>query len=330
MANTRTEVPPAMDGLRQDQRASWRPSVGSVLALAGFVVLAWLMVSTSGFLSSSNLRATISGMAFVGIVAVGLTPITISGSLFSLTLGTTVAMSAVLFVGTLRLGLIPALVITLVVGVVAGALQGWLVGSLDANPIIVTVAAGSLEGGLASWFTKDATMYPPANQTSWQALSETPVGLPIAVYALMLLVLVLALAMTSTRWGRLLYLIGDNRKAAHAAGLPVSLVLTLAFAISSASAALAGIFIAAFSGNATTQIGGTLSFDAIAAVLVGGTAIAGGRGSALRTFVGAAVIAVISNVLLLRGYQQGERIAATGVLVLVVVIVVHLRDRASS
>lgn len=306
------------------------PDIGRTLTVIGVLALIFLMLSTKGFLEASNLRATIASMAFVGIVAVGMTPITLSGRLFSLTLGTTVAMSAVLFVGTLKFGFLAALVITSVLGLVAGLIQGWLVGYLGADPIIVTIAAGSLEGGLASWFTKDATMYPPASQTQWQVLSDTPLGLPVSVYALVGLVVVLTLLLTRTTWGRHIYLIGDNREAAYAAGLPVGRVLTGAFAVASVSAAAAGVFVAAFSGNATTQIGGTLSFDAIAAVLVGGTAIAGGRGSALQTFLGAAAIAIISNVLLLRGYEQGVRMTATGLLVVVVVVLVHLRTRGES
>lgn len=306
------------------------PDIGRTLTVIGVLALIFLMLSTKGFLGASNLRATIASMAFVGIVAVGMTPITLSGRLFSLTLGTTVAMSAVLFVGTLKFGLLAALVITAALGLVAGLIQGWLVGYLGANPIIVTIAAGSLEGGLASWFTKDATMYPPADQTRWQVLSDTPLGLPLSVYALVGLVVVLTFLLSRTSWGRHIYLIGDNRDAAYAAGLPVGWVLTGAFAVASVSAAMAGVFLAAFSGNATTQLGGTLSFDAIAAVLVGGTAIAGGRGSALQTFLGAAAIAIISNVLLLRAYEQGVRMTATGLLVVVVVVLVHLRTKGES
>jgi ribose/xylose/arabinose/galactoside ABC-type transport system permease subunit len=307
-----------------------RISGGLVAAIVAVAALVAVAVTTQGFLTASNLKATVASMAFVGIVAVGLTPITLSGSLFSLTLGSTVAMSAVLFFGVLGLGLVPAIAITLVVGILVGAAQGYLVGVLEANPIIVTVAAGLLQGGLASFFTGDSTVYPPTGQNDWTVLSQAPFGIPVSVYALVALVIVLTLALRGTNWGRMIYLIGDNRLAARAAGLPVGRVITIAFAVASACAALAGIFLAAFSANATTQIGGTLSFDSIAAVLVGGTAIAGGSGSALRTVFGAAVIAVISNLLLLRGFDEGVRVAATGALVLVVVIVVQFRSRSAA
>ncbi len=86
------------------------------------------------------------------------------------------------------------------------------------------------------------------------------------------------------------------------------------------------MFLASFNTSANTALGGNLTLDAIAAVLAGGTAIAGGRGSALRTLGGAVLISVISDVLLLRGFSTGPQILVKGVLVLAVVVTVHLRS----
>jgi ribose/xylose/arabinose/galactoside ABC-type transport system permease subunit len=94
--------------------------------------------------------------------------------------------------------------------------------------------------------------------------------------------------------------------------------------------AITGVFLGAFHTSATVSLGGTLTLDAIAAVLVGGTAIAGGRGSALRTLGGAVLISVIANLLLIRGYSTGAQILVKGVLVLVVVVLVHLRSTRGS
>ena len=88
---------------------------------------------------------------------------------------------------------------------------------------------------------------------------------------------------------------------------------------------ITGIFLAAFNTSANVSFGGTLTLDAIAAVLVGGTAIAGGRGSALRTLGGALLIAVIADVLLIRGYSTGAQILVKGLLVLGVVVLVHVQ-----
>ena len=122
-----------------------------------------------------------------------------------------------------------------------------------------------------------------------------------------------------------MYLIGENRAAARAAGIPVGRVTTVAWAFFGLCTAVTGVFLASFHTSATVSLGGALTLDAIAAVLVGGTAIAGGRGSALRTLGGAVLISVIANLLLIRGYSTGAQTLVKGVLVLVVVVLVHLR-----
>lgn len=99
----------------------------------------------------------------------------------------------------------------------------------------------------------------------------------------------------------------------------------IAWAFFGACIALTGVFLASFHTSATVTLGGTLSLDAIAAVLLGGTAIAGGRGTALQTLGGAVLISVISDVLLLRGFSTGVQILVKGILVLAVVTFVYLR-----
>ena len=108
--------------------------------------------------------------------------------------------------------------------------------------------------------------------------------------------------------GRRITLIGENRDAARAAGMRIPRITAIAFAIAGASFALGGAFLGAFNKGASAQLEGTSTFDVIAAVLVGGTLISGGRGSALRTLAGAIVIATISDLLLLRGFDTGAQI----------------------
>jgi ribose/xylose/arabinose/galactoside ABC-type transport system permease subunit len=148
----------------------------------------------------------------------------------------------------------------------------------------------------------------------------------MAVYVLLALTVLAQWILRSTAAGRQMYLVGDNRAAARAAGLPVGRVTVVAWAFFGACIALTGVFLAAFNTSANAQLGGTLSLDAIAAVLVGGTAIGGGKGSALRTLGGAVLISVISDLLLLRGFSTGIQLLVKGILVLLVVIAVHVRS----
>jgi len=213
--------------------------------------------------------------------------------------------------------------IALVAGTVLTALQGAVVGFWNANPIVLTIAAGFAVAGATTWLSGGTPVYPTGS--GFDALNATQFGLPLAVYVLLAVTVLAQWTLRRTTAGRHMYLVGENRAAARAAGLPVGRVTVIAWAFFGACVATTGVFLASFNTSATVTLGGTLTLDAIAAVLVGGTAIAGGRGSALQTLGGAVLLSVISDVLLLRGFSTGVQILVKGILVLAVVITVHLR-----
>jgi ribose/xylose/arabinose/galactoside ABC-type transport system permease subunit len=263
--------------------------------------------TTTGFLTVSNLKAILTAAAFVGIIAVGLTVIVLSGNLFSLALGQTAAISAMFFLYSLRLGLVAAIVLTLLLGLTIGAVQGFAVGAWRANPIIITIGAAGLMEGMAVWLSHGQSIIPPASETSWQHLAQPVLGIAVPVYVFLVVTAILAVVMRRTRFGRQIYLLGENRVAARAAS---------------------GILIGATSANASLLLTGSYTYDAIAAALVGGNAVTGGRGSIARTAAGAIFIATISDMLLLRGYSTGGQILVRGIIVVVVVVLTNLRERS--
>jgi ribose/xylose/arabinose/galactoside ABC-type transport system permease subunit len=292
----------------------------AVLVLAVVVVGAM----TNRFFSLDNARAILASTAAVGITAIGATLVMISGSAVSLAVSQTATVVAMIFLSAQSLGLPVAILLALACGVAVTALQGGIIGYWTANPIVLTIAAGFAIGGAAVWISGGATVYPTA--TAFKSLDSTPLGLPLAVYVLLALTVLAQWTLRRTTAGRQMYLIGENPAAARAAGLPVGRVTVIAWAFFGACIALTGIFLAAFNTSANADLGGTLSLDAIAAVLVGGTAIGGGRGSALRTLGGAVLISVISDLLLLRGLSTGVQLLAKGIMVLLVIIAVHRRS----
>ncbi|WCB91726.1 hypothetical protein DSM104299_00402 [Baekduia alba] len=292
-----------------------------------FVLLAALLVygaaSTSGFLTWDNVKAILASMGFVGIVAVGMTLIMIGGNLFSLSLGTTTAVTAMAFLAALRFGVVPAIAISVLLGAAICAVQGVLVGGLAANPIIVTIAAGSLQAGAASGISGGRSIQPSATAHAYSFLADPILGIPFSIYVLLALVVAGELLLRRTRAGRQLYLVGESRRAAFVAGLPVTRVTTIAFALAGACAAVAGVLIGAFNQNASLLLTGTYTYDAISAAIVGGNAINGGRGSVLRSVLGALVIATVTDLMLLRHYSTGAQILVKGVIVIVFVIVLN-------
>ena len=308
--------------------ATRRPDPLTVALAVVVVLLLPLAVTTDRFLTLDNARAILASTALVGITAIGATLVMIAGSAVSLAASQTATVVAMIFLASLDQGLVVATVLALLCGIAVTAVQGLAVGYWEANPIVLTIAAGFAIGGGAVWFSGGT----PVSATSgdYDVLNSTPLGLPLAVYVLLSLVVLAQWLLRRTTAGRQMYLVGENRPAARAAGLPVGRVTTLAWAFFGLCLAVSGIFLAAFNTSATTNLGGTLTLDAIAAVLVGGTTIAGGTGSALRTLGGAVLISVIADILLIRGYSTGVQILVKGVLVLAVVVLVHLRTARRS
>lgn len=312
-------------------RKPWRLSdvlfVTTGIAVAGLLVYG--AIETPGFLTVDNLKAILTAAAFVGIIAVGMTAIMVSGNLFSLSVGQTAAVTAMLFLYLLRFGLGLAIVLSVLLGFLIGGIQGAIVGAWGANAIIVTIGAGLLQEGFAVWFSHGNSIVPPGGSTSYLHLARPLLGVPFAVYVFFVVAILVEFLMRSTRFGRQLYLLGENRRAARAAALPIALLATGAFALAGACTGFAGVLIGASSANASLLLVGTYTYDAIAATLVGGNAVTGGRGSVTRTVFGAVLIATVSDMLLLRGYSTGVQILVKGIIVVVVVVLMNLRRSAS-
>ena len=300
--------------------AEWRSLRGLLTGAAALalVVLVVFGLTTERFLTVENIKAILSSASIVGIMALGLTFITLIGSLVSLAIAPTAVMGAMVFLVELHFGLVPALAISIAAGALVTAAQGLIVGAWGANPVILTIGAGFLVSGVTAKASGGVIVQPTGG--GWSTLNSTPLGVPLGVYVMVALALVYQYVLKRTVLGRRVTLIGENRQAARAAGMRIALITAIAFALAGASFALGGAFLGAFNKGASAQLEGTLTFDVIAAVLVGGTLVSGGRGSALRTLAGAIVIATISDLLLLRGLDTGAQILFKGVLVVLVVI----------
>lgn len=316
------------DGPRGARRAlSQNPATVAVYTFMAVVAVLVCVgaFTTQGFLTTGNFRSILTSAAFVGIIAVGSTLIMLGGSLFSVSLGMTTALTSILFMYSLQFGFVPAVIVALVAGTLVFTIQGGVIGSIGANPIIVTIGAGAIQEGIIGWLSP-GDVVPPAG-ANIDFLARTIFGLPPSVYVFLAVALVTDLCMRHTRFGLQLYMLGENQAAAGAAGLPVAALTTTAFAVAGFCVAIAGILIAGFAKNVNLQVQGTYTFDVIAAILVGGTAVTGGRGSVGRTVIGALIIATIADLLLLRGASTGMQILVKGVIVIVVVVLLHLARR---
>jgi ribose/xylose/arabinose/galactoside ABC-type transport system permease subunit len=295
------------------------------IRIAAGAAIALFALSTPGFTSPLSINSLLNAISFIGCVAVGMTFITITGNIMSLALGATVSASALVFLASLSLGVFPAFLVAIAFGVVITAMQGALVGYIRANPILVSVAALSLLIGGAALATGGQRIYPGGE--GLQVFKGRVAGIPVETLYFFATVIIGQLVLSWTRIGREMVMVGSNLRAAVAAGVNIGRAVTVAYVLAGACSAVSGILLGARYGSGDMELGLGYDYTAIAAVLVGGTAIQGGSGSVVRTLVGVTVIAVIATVLLLRGFSQQWQYLITGLIVLAVIMLHTIGER---
>lgn len=316
-------APPAAAPLRQGT-PSWVPT--AIILGVALLAIAVAIAVTPRFLTVDNILAILRNASIVGIVAVAMTPVTLSGNFVSLAISQSAMLAMITFlalisVGTPQLLAIPAVIVLLIL---VGAAQGVLVAG-GLNPIITTLAAGAIMFGVVSEATGGGIVRAGAYAVSWG--SATVAGIPIQVLVFILFTVVVSLLMTRTVIGRKTVLVGANRRTARISGISATKVTIIAYGIFGVGLALAGILNGAAFNQGTAVSFPNLTIDVIAALLVGGTAIQGGRGSPLRSAAGALLISVTGNIMLLNDFSTGGRLAVEGLVVTTVVVLLEVLRR---
>jgi ribose/xylose/arabinose/galactoside ABC-type transport system permease subunit len=296
-----------------------RRNIVPLVRAAVLIILAAIALTTPGFLSQPSMLSLLTTVSFIGCVAIGMTLITISGNIMSFSLGALVGATAMIFILVVNwAGFAVGLVAALVFAGLGNALQGFLVGWLRANPIIVSIAALALISGVAEAFAAHGTVYAAAG-TSYAGFKGKLAGLPVEFVVFLGLTALAQLILTFTAFGRHLFLIGSSFRAAEAVGIRIWRTVTGAYLWAGLFTAPAGIMLAMRYDAASMNYGIGYEYDAIAAVLVGGTVIKGGEGSVLRTLAGALVIGIIQVVLVLQGLRTEWQYLIAGLIVLGVI-----------
>ncbi len=187
------------------------------------------------------------------------------------------------------------ILIALVVGAAAGAVNGFFVAILRLQPIITTYATSFLFAGVALYILPEPGGTVPAGISNFYR-NTTPLGLSLGFFVI-LVVLLLWYFLSQTRYGRYLYAMGGKPDAAYESGVPVSLVQFSTYVISGLMAATAGIAVTLLAGAGNAAIGDALTLTAVTAVVVGGTALSGGVGGIAGPIIGAIVLGLIRNII---------------------------------
>lgn len=265
-------------------RAVW------MLLLVGIV----LSVASPVFLTGTNLLNVGLATSVAALLAVGQTYVIILAEI-DLSVGSALGLSAVVTAMVLRShGLVAGLASGIAVGVAVGLVNGILVTKARMPSFIATLATMSVLAGLSLQLTSGNPI--AVTDYGFQGIGqERLAGVPLPVVIMVVVFLAFGFVLARTRFGRFVYATGDNVEAARLSGIRTQRVKILAFVISGVLAALAGFILTARLSTAEPTAGSGLELEAIAAVIIGGTSLAGGRGNLVGTFVGALVLGVIDN-----------------------------------
>jgi ribose/xylose/arabinose/galactoside ABC-type transport system permease subunit len=299
--------------------ADRRARLVAYLPVAAFVALAAIAAVTSdAFLGESNLGNLMRQIVTNGLISLGMLVVILSGGI-DLSVGPVVALSGIVGAGLLNaLPWQAAVPIGVVVGLLAGAVNGSLVAYFKMPPFVATLATMSAFRGLVYVYSETPVV--PTN-TSFRELVVSSVG-PVPTVALVMLAffVLMSLFLSRTTAGRNIYATGGNAEAVRLAGIDVRAHQLLAYVISAGFAGLAGLILTSRIGIAQPSVGAGMELDAIAACVIGGASLAGGVGSVRGTLAGVLLLGLISNLLNLYSVQAYYQQIFKGALIVLAVL----------
>ncbi len=300
---------------------------GAVVVL--MVVALVASFSFPDFGTSTNLTDILLSQSFLAIVAIGMTFVIISGGI-DLSVGSVFALGGVVGAWASQYGLVVGLLVPLLLCGAIGLINGLLVAYAGMAPFIVTLASLlGARGLLLALSDEGATTYAVPGDGAFHALGSTQVlGLNLPVWIALGLVLVFTLVLTRTRFGHAVLALGGSEDAASLMGLRVQRTKVLVYLMSGLLAGLAGALNAAWLSSGVTILGTGMELDVIAAVVIGGTLLAGGAGSVVGSLAGVLLLGVIQNLINQVGsLNSSVQSVVSGAFLIVVVVLQRLLSR---
>jgi ribose transport system permease protein len=299
-------------------------NVGLVIVLLVLVVIG--SITSDNFLTTDNIRNILVSSSVIGVVTVGMTFVIIGGGI-DLSVGALVALASVwsTTVATQDYGPAVMVLCALLVGAGAGLVNGLLIAYGRLVPFIVTLAMLVSARGLAAKMAGNRTQI--VTQQSIKDIASTDiVGVPLLVVILGLVVAVGWLVLNRTIFGRRTFAIGGNLEAARLAGIDVRRHVALLYVLSGLCCGIAAVMLEARTTTGSSTHGNLYELDAIAAVIIGGTLLSGGRGTLIGSFLGVLVFTTITNIFILNNLATEVQNIAKG---LIIVAAVLLQSRTT-
>jgi rhamnose transport system permease protein len=300
----------------------------AILALILAIALAVLAMENERFFTAANLLNQARLMTEVGLIAVVMTFVIITGGI-DLSVGSILGLCAILvgvFWKTLGLPLPAAMALSIAVGTLAGFVNGLIITRFRVPPLIATLATLALYRGLAEGISQAQSIrgYPKWFFTLGQG---NLLGIPTQLWLLAVVAIVGIFILRYTAFGRTTYAIGNNEAGAAFSGLDVVRTKLLIYAASGFVAGLAAVVFVSRVSTTRSDMGNGIELDVITAVVLGGTSIFGGRGSVIGTLLGLCLVQVLKNGLALSGVKGDGTIVIIGAVLIAAVLISNFLSR---
>ena len=295
------------------------------------IFLIMLLVSalvSDAFFTANNLSNLVRQVAPIGIISMGMLLVILTGGI-DLSVGSVVAMIGVLTgLFTYHMPLPLALLAALACGVLAGSISGYLVAFHRLAPFIVTLAMMSIVRGLGFMFSKGAPVIIDESAAVLTAFgSGTFLGIPNPALIMFLVFILTFIVLKYNAFGRIVIAIGSNEESVRLSGIKVSLYKYSVYAIAGALAALAGIVSTARTSVGSPVTGIAMELDVIAAVVIGGASLMGGKGSAVNTLLGVFILGMIGNIMNLMTIPAYSQQVIKGLIIILAVFLQRFQEK---
>lgn len=306
-----------------------RSNVGIIAVL--LIMCLIVSLATDKFLTPNNIISVLRQISINTYIALGMTLIIILGHI-DLSVGAIVAMSGTLTVGFIvnqGIPIIPAIILGIVIGTLAGVISGAIVATFRVPAFIITMAMMNVCQGVAY-------VYSGGQSTRIKDDFFIAIGtgylfnvIPLPVVYMIILIIIFSFLLSKTKFGTYVYAIGGNRESARLSGVPIKKVEIIVFTLSALLSAFAGLVLCSRMYSGQPSVGDGYELDAIAACVLGGTSMSGGKGRISGTVFGAMVIGIISNGLNLIGVSSYWQLIVKGLIIAFAVLLDAQKDKIS-
>lgn len=311
-------TPPAANKSAALSFADYAPTYGAAAAL----VLLFLanVILTPNFADINNFSNILVQVTPTMLVAIGMTFVIATGGI-DLSVGSLMAIASAVGAVSLDYGVFSAILAGLIVVTLVGAFNGWLISTFKIQPIIVTLALLIAGRGIAQVISNGGQLIPFSNET-FEFFGKGTLGgvLPMPILIMIVIVALAIFVLRTTIFGRHVVAVGGNENAARLSGISVNRTKILVYALSGLLAGIAGlIYTARLGASDASKVGETIELDAIAATVVGGTALTGGRATVIGTVLGALIMQIITTSFNMNGIKFSYSLVIKAAIIIFVV-----------